>query len=76
MNIKLDRIVGQLVPFIMLGIAVAFIIGLFVVFSYLLVWGLFIGVILWVTTLVKNYFFPKPALKKSSGRVIEHDDKD
>ena len=59
MNIKLQRIIGQLLPFLLIGIIIAFSIGLLVIFSYVLMWGFFIGAVIWVTIAVKNYFVPK-----------------
>jgi len=74
MNIKLQRIIGQLIPFILIGIIIAFSIGLLVIFSYVLMWGLLIGAVIWVTITVKNYFFPRQSPVKTPGRVIEHED--
>ncbi|HHF7344320.1 hypothetical protein [Legionella feeleii] len=77
MNEKLQRLLENIVPFLMLGIAIALVIGLFIMFSYVLIWGLLIGGILWAISFVKSYFFPSsntPA--KTEGRVIEHNDKD
>jgi len=76
MNTKLQRVLGQLIPLLILGFTIAFFIGLLVVFSYLLLWGFIIGATLWVALLIKSYLFPKPSPKKSSGRIIEHDEKD
>lgn len=75
MNKKLQQLLEQIIPFIILGIAIAFAIGLFVMFSYVLVWGILIGGVFWLISLVKNFFAPKkkhPSSKK--GRIIEHDD--
>jgi len=75
MNIKLQRIVAQVLPFFILGITIAFAIAIFIVFSYLLLWGIFIGAVIWAAALIKNYFSPKPAVvKNEQGRVIEHDE--
>ena len=74
MNIKLQRIVAQFIPFVILGIVIAFAIALFILFSYVLLWGIFIGAIIWVVAVIKNYFFPKRAVvKNEQGRVIDHD---
>ena len=78
MNDKLPRMFGQalitLVPYIMLGVAIACIIGLFILSYYLLLWGLIIGATLWVFALLKRYLFSeKQAIKKHKGRIIDHD---
>lgn len=75
MNDKLEKILENLIPFFLLGVAIALLIGLLFMFSYLLVWGLIIGGILWLASLAKEYLFPASPDKKSQGRVIEHDDK-
>ncbi|MCC5016276.1 MULTISPECIES: hypothetical protein [Legionella] len=76
MNEKLQRLLENIVPFLMLGIAIALVIGLFIMFSYVLIWGLLIGGILWAISFVKSYFFPSNTPTKTEGRVIEHNDKD
>lgn len=74
MNNKFKQMLEQLPTFIILGIAVAMIIGLFIMLSYVLVWGLLLGAIIWLVVMIKNYFFPAPLQGKHEGRVIEHDD--
>jgi 5-bromo-4-chloroindolyl phosphate hydrolysis protein len=76
----LVKIFENVVPFIVAGFAIALLIGLLFMFSYVLVWGIIIGAVLWVAATMKQYLFPKPATKKevfkqSEGRIIEHDDK-
>lgn len=76
MNNYWKILINSIVPFVMLGIAVALIIGLMIMFSYVLVWGIFIGLILWIAASVKEYFFPSTTTTESSviisGRIIEH----
>ena len=62
-------------PFIMIGMAMALLIGLLFVFSYVLVWGFLIGGLLWIITAAKQYLFPNDTSRKEEGRIIEHDDK-
>lgn len=76
MNEKLHGFLQQLIPFLILGISIALVIGLFIMFSYVLVWGLLIGGILWVIALVKSYLFPSNTSNETKGRIIEHNDKD
>lgn len=75
MNDKLQKILETLVPFVVLGMAIALFIGLLFMFSYILVWGLLIGGALWLVAVVKSYLFPNESASKEKGRVIEHDDK-
>lgn len=80
MNNKLQDFLKNLVPFLMIGVAISIAIWLFIMFSYVLVWGFFIGGILWIFFFLKDLFFPgeKPSAnlpKKTKGRIIEHDDR-
>lgn len=77
MNDKIRKLIESIVPFMLLGVAISLIIGLFIMFSYVLVWGIFIGGIFWLGSLAKNYFFPNENASptKKQGRIIEHDSK-
>lgn len=77
---QVPKIIESIVPFIIAGIAIALFIGLLFMFSYVVIWGLMIGGILWLVAVIKQFLFPgtvaKPeSMKKTKGRVIEHDDK-
>ncbi len=74
MNTKIKELFEQLLPFIVLGVAIALIIGLFIMVSYVLIWGLVLGGIIWIGMVVKNFLFPSEAPEKKEGRVIEHKD--
>ncbi|KTD71328.1 hypothetical protein [Legionella tucsonensis] len=76
----LGKIFENLVPFLVAGVAIALFFGLLFMFSYVLVWGLLIGGILWLIATIKQYLFPSTSTKtevinKNQGRIIEHDDK-
>lgn len=73
---KIQELIEQLVPFIVLGIAIALIIGLFIMVSYVLIWGLVLGGIIWVGVAIKSLLFPSKSSGKNEGRVIEHKDVD
>ena len=75
MNEKLRQFLESIVPFFVLGIAIALAIGFFIMFSYLLVWGLIIGGLLWVIVFIKNVLFPRKKITDSKGRIIEYKDK-
>lgn len=83
MNLKIRRIFAQLLPFIILGISLAITIGLFIMFSYVLLWGILIGCGIWLIVLLRNLFITKkqpltnkPKTSKGKGRIIEHDDQE
>ena len=70
----------QLPPFILLGVSIALAVGVFILFSYVLVWGLLIGAGLWAINFLVQYFknlsgdkstYPT---KASKGRIIDHDE--
>ena len=65
--------VENVIPFITIGFFIALFVGLLFVFSYVLIWGLFIGFILWIIAIIKQHLFSKKPNKE--GRIIEHDDK-
>lgn len=72
------KIFENIIPFLIAGIAIALCVGLLFMFSYVVIWGLIIGGILWLISLVKELLFPsptKPSTPKKQGRIIEHDDK-
>ncbi len=78
MNDKLQRIFGQalntLGPFILLGIVIACVIGLFILSYYVFLWGMIIGCILWVFNLIKRSLSTNNTTeKKTEGRIIDHD---
>lgn len=75
MNNKLRTSLEQIIPFFILGIAIALMVGLIVVFSYVVLWGLLLGGILWCIASISRYFTSDPKRSKEKGRVIEHDDK-
>ena len=81
MRTKITAFFETLIPFLVLGVAVALLLGLAFVFAYVLIWGLIIGGILWLVMAVKQYFFSNTSKKtihpsaKDKGRIIEHDDK-
>lgn len=75
MSDKLEKVLENLVPFIVIGVGIALLIALLFMFFYVAIWGVVIGGILWLAALAKQYFFPSEPSQKDSGRVIEHDDK-
>ena len=73
MNHKLQNILGQLLPLILIGISIVITIGLLILFSYALIWGSLIGIILWVVLVLKHKFFPENSQgKQHIGQTIEH----
>jgi hypothetical protein len=74
MDIK--KILESLIPFVMVGVAIAVCVALLFMFFSIAIWGLLIGGILWLCALAKQYLFPTaPNFKEEDGRIIEHDDR-
>lgn len=77
MNDKLRHVLGRalfaLGPYIMIGVIIACVIGLFILSYYILLWGFLIGFILWAYALIKHYLFSKQPVKKTKGRIIDHE---
>jgi hypothetical protein len=73
----MQRLINQLIPFLLLGIAiVAFAFGI-VLLAYLFFFGAIIGAILFLFNWIKAKFFPSKTLKSKpmkSGRIIDSDD--
>lgn len=79
-NFSIKKIFENIAPFLVAGIAIVLFFYLFLIFSYLLIWGLVIGGVLWMAVMIKQYLFPPASTKieivrKEEGRIIEHDDK-
>ena len=70
---KLELFFEQLIPFVLLGIAIAFTVGLIIVFSYVLMWGILLGGIIWIVFIIHHYFSSRSSGKRD-GSIIEHND--
>lgn len=72
MNYRSSRFAKQLTPFLMLGVSVAFLFAVLMMLSYVLVWGLIVGVALWSIVRIKLFFTQSSSsLKTQSGQVID-----
>ena len=78
-KIQIPKIFDTLIPLIITGMAIVVFIGLLFMFSYVLIWGVIVGALLWLASIIKTYLFPntKKPIKtaKSKGRIIEHNEK-
>ncbi|MDA8562045.1 hypothetical protein N9L02_02900 [Gammaproteobacteria bacterium] len=76
----MQKLLAKIIPFIFLGIMLVLLVVGIVFFSYLLIFGAIIGVILFLISWVKDRLFNKSSRNKNeinknrSGRTIEHDD--
>lgn len=76
MKITIQDLVEQFVPYVILGVGIALVIGLFIMLSHVFIWGLLVGAILWAGFSIKNYLSPSNSSSRKKGRVIEHRDHD
>jgi len=72
MNKKFGILLQSIIPFLVLGFAIAIMIGLLTMFFYIILWGFLIGGALWLIAAVKHLIFPPKNDKPSQGRIIEH----
>ncbi|MGQ3891633.1 hypothetical protein [Legionella sp. CNM-4043-24] len=72
MNKKLNIPLQSIKPFMVLGFAIALIIGLLMMLSYLVIWGLVIGAVLWLAATVKRLLFPPRIISRQQGRIIDY----
>lgn len=67
-----NRSTQQLPSFIFMGIAIALLLGLLIVFAYVLLWGVLLGAVFWLCAIIKRYF-TRSSNHKKQGRVIDYD---
>lgn len=72
MQINLQRNLEEIIPLLIIGIGIALCIGLLLVLSYVLMWGLVIGALLWLGVRIKNAW----RMHKSQSCIIEHKSRD
>lgn len=66
MRSYIQSLLARIMPFVGLGIVLAFVVIAFVIFSYVLLIGTVIGLVLFAITYLKQRFF----LPKRSGAVV------
>ncbi len=68
----------RIIPFIFLGIFIVLLVVGFIIFSYLLIFGALVGLVLFVLNWLREKLFPQKELKlpekKRKGRTIDHDE--
>jgi len=75
----MKRFINQLIPFILLGIALAaFAFGI-ILLAYLFLFGALVGLVLFAVNWIRSKLFPPKTLPKvnkppQSGRIIDSDD--
>lgn len=76
---KKNTLLESLIPFLILGISVVVFIAVMVLLSYVLIWGLVIGAVLWSIFFIKEKLFPSSQqanAPQQKGRVIDYDEID
>lgn len=72
----MQTLFSRIMPFIVLGIMLVVLIAGFILFSYLLVFGAILGLVLFMGAWLKEKFFPSQKISAiiKRGRTIDHDD--
>ncbi|MBA2709076.1 MAG: hypothetical protein H0U57_00565 [Tatlockia sp.] len=80
MKEKVKQGLEKIIPFLILGVAIAFLLGVFIVFSYILFWGIIVGVVIWSINALKNLIPPTKNIdlsdEETKGRIIEQDERE
>jgi hypothetical protein len=76
MNDRIFRLIQQFryhfAPFIILGISIACLLGILILFCHLIFWGLVIGTVLWIIMQVRQYLCSqKTPVEQHQGRIID-----
>ena len=79
MTNPVSRFLNRLAPFVGFGVAIAVFIGLILLMSYFLIWGLFIGLVLYAGAAIRQKFFPPetpptPTKEQPTGRLFVRGD--
>lgn len=74
------KLLDRFVPFIFLGIVIVALVAGLVLFSYLLIFGAIVGMVLFAMTWIRDRFFPKKDMTvhrkpPRQGQTYDHDDK-
>lgn len=74
----MQSFIARLLPFMFLGILLVLVVVGIILFSYLLLFGAMIGLILFVVAWIKGLFLPNKqkcprGYQKKQGRIIDHD---
>lgn len=67
-----EQLIFMILPYIVAGIVIACTIGLFILFYYVVIWGIVIGAMLWLIAFIRRQFFKK-SVPIRKGRVIDHE---
>ena len=72
-----NKFVETFMPFLIVGFAIALMVGLFFIIANVLVWGFVIAGVLWLAVTARVFFLKKFGTaktgKKHKGVIIEHD---
>ncbi len=80
MKKNLKQAPEKIISFLFFGIIIALAVGILIMISYLFIWGIIIGSLLWIVTFLKKLIHSDKKINNPShetlGRIIEHDDKE
>jgi hypothetical protein len=64
------RFIETIMPYLVFGISIAVVVSLIVLFFYLFMWGVIIGLVLWAIMALKEKIFPSSQEKDVSHKVL------
>lgn len=64
------KFIETIIPYLVFGISIAVVVSLIVLFFYLFMWGVIIGLVLWAIMAVKEKIFPSPKSQNTSHKVL------
>ena len=70
----MGNLLNRLIPFIFLGIMLVLLVAGIILFSYLLIFGALVGVVLFIVAWLKQAFFPSKQITKTkkTPRTFDH----
>ncbi|MBS0358828.1 MAG: hypothetical protein JSS53_06145 [Proteobacteria bacterium] len=74
MSRRLETFFENIMPFVIIGVSIALSILAIIVFAYVFIWGLIIGLLLFSVAYIKERFFTKHKPHEKTARIIEHDE--
>ncbi|MBA3535723.1 MAG: hypothetical protein H0T84_03790 [Tatlockia sp.] len=80
MKKNLKQAPEKIITFLFFCIIIALAVGILIMISYFIIWGLILGSLLWIVTFLKKLIYSEKKINNQShetlGRIIEHDDKE
>ena len=70
----MNKLMARILPFILFGISIVIFVVALILFTYLVVYGALVGLVLFAIVWIKSKLFSKKKEIKRVGHTIDHDD--